>query len=125
MNVTAQVVSGRGAAVLRIVYACCFLLLCTAMLTGCKEKSWRPASDKVFTEAELQGLRGRTRDEVREYLGEPRGLYTIDAKGRWHYPHMRIEDPETRSQFEATVLIYFSQLGEHRVTIIEITKRTE
>lgn len=109
----------------RTAYALCFLLLWTGILTGCTEKSWRPASDKVFTEAELQGLRGRTRDEVREFLGEPRGLYTIDAKGRWHYPHMKISDPETRSQFEATVLIYFSQLGEHRVTIIEITKRTE
>jgi hypothetical protein len=105
--------------------ACCFLILVTVLVVGCTEKSWRPASEKVYTEAELQGLKGRTRDEVREFLGEPRGLYTIDAKGRWHYPHMKIEDPETRSQFEATVLIYFSQLGEHRVTIIEITKRTD
>ena len=101
------------------------VIVLLAMTAGCTEKSWRPASDRVYTEAELNGLRGRTRDEVREFLGEPRGLYTIDAKGRWHYPHMKIEDPETRQRFEATVLIYFSQLGEHRVTIIDITKRTE
>jgi hypothetical protein len=79
----------------------------------------------VHTVADLKALKGKTRDEVREYLGEPKGLYTIDAKGRWHYPHMKIEDTETRERYEATVLIYFSQLGEQRVTIIEITKRTE
>ena len=117
---------GRGAACVRYAVAIrCLVLVLLVTSAGCTEKSWRPASDKVYTEAELNGLRGRTRDEVRDLLGEPRGLYTTDAKGRWHYPHMKIEDPETRQRFEATVLIYFSQLGEHRVTIIEITKRTE
>jgi hypothetical protein len=122
----ASYLSGNGAArvggaILLSLDVLVFVLSCA----GCSEKSWRPASDRTYTEAEINGLRGRTRDEVREFLGEPRGLYTIDAKGRWHYPHMKIEDPETRAQFVATVLIYFSQLGEHRVTIIEITKRTE
>ncbi len=114
-----------GACVRHATWMWCLLVALAMVSAGCTEKTWRPASDKVYTEAELNGLRGRTRDEVRDLLGEPRGLYTIDAKGRWHYPHMKIEDPETRQQFEATVLIYFSQLGEHRVTIIDITKRTE
>ena len=104
---------------------CLGTLLLGFLLGGCSEKSWRPSSERVFTEAELKGLQGRTRDEVREFLGEPKGLYTTDAKGRWHYPHMKIEIPETRERYEATVLIYFSQQGEQRVTIIDITKRTE
>ncbi len=109
-----------GAALMMVLV----LLVCCAA-GGCSERSWRPGSERAYTEAELKGLRGRSRDEVREFLGPPKGLYTIDAKGRWHYPQMKIEDPETRGQYEATVLIYFSQLGEQRVTIVEITKRTE
>lgn len=100
-------------------------LACAVLLGACTEKSWRPANERVYTEAELKGLRGKSRDEIREFLGAPTGLYTTDAKGRWHYPHMKIEDPETRTRFEATVKIYFSQLGEQRATIIEITKRTD
>jgi hypothetical protein len=102
--------------------AVCIILL---TITGCSEKQWRPSSDRVYTEAELKGLQGRTRDDVRAFLGDPKGLYTIDAKGRWHYPHLKVEVPENREQYEATVLIYFSQMGEQRVTIVEITKRTE
>jgi hypothetical protein len=109
----------------RVVLLCCCVLIAGAWTTGCSEKNWRPASDAVYTVADLKALKGKTRDEVRERLGEPKGLYTIDAKGRWHYPHMKIEDTETRETYEATVLIYFSQLGEQRATIIEITKRTE
>jgi hypothetical protein len=101
------------------------LLLIGMLLGACTEKTWRPANERVWTEAELNGLRGKSRDDIREFLGAPTGLYTIDAKGRWHYPHMKVEDPETRTQYEATVKIYFSQLGEQRATIIEITKQTE
>jgi hypothetical protein len=115
----------QAARIERAILISCGVLFLAMVYTGCSEKNWRPASDRVYTEAEINALKGHTRDEVREFLGEPRGLYTIDAKGRWHYPHMKIEDPETRTRFEATVLIYFSQLGEHRVTIIDITKRTE
>ena len=104
------------------------IILCVlfgVLLAGCSEKTWRPASERIWTEAELKGLRGKTRDDIREFLGPPTGLYTIDEKGRWHYPHMKIEDPETRTRYEATVKVYFSQLGEQRATIIEITKRTD
>lgn len=118
-------VAAAGSGARRVVLACILVLLAGVWYAGCSEKNWRPASEAVHTVAELKALRGRTRDEVREFLGEPRGLYTLDAKGRWHYPHMRIEDTETREQYEATVLIYFSQLGEQRVTIIEIKQRTD
>jgi outer membrane protein assembly factor BamE (lipoprotein component of BamABCDE complex) len=101
------------------------LLLCGMLLGACTEKTWRPANERIWTEAELKGLRGKTRDDIREFLGSPTGLYTTDAKGRWHYPHMKVEDPETQTRYEATVKIYFSQLGEQRATIIEITKRTD
>jgi hypothetical protein len=104
------------------------IVLCVlfgVLLAGCSEKTWRPASERIWTEAELKGLRGKTRDDIREMLGPPTGLYTIDEKGRWHYPNMKIEDPETRTRYEATVKVYFSQLGEQRATIIEITKRTD
>lgn len=110
---------------MRIIWSRVAVLLVALAVAGCGEGEWRPSSDRLWTEAELQGLRGKTRDEVREVLGDPTGLYTIDAKGRWHYPHMKIEETETRKRYEATVKIYFSQLGEQRATIIEITKRTD
>lgn len=111
--------SGIGAGMIVLV------LLGAVLLGACTEKSWRPANERIYTEAELKGLRGKSRDDIREFLGAPTGLYTNDAKGRWHYPHMKIEDPETRTRYEATVKVYFSQLGEQRATIIEITKRTD
>ncbi|MBP1691998.1 MAG: hypothetical protein H6Q32_1350 [Bacteroidetes bacterium] len=91
--------------------------------SACGDSKWRPSSEKVWTVAELKSLQGKTRDEVREILGPPTGLYTIDAKGRWHYPHMNVTDQESGEPWVATVKVYFSQLGEQRATIIEITKR--
>ncbi len=102
---------------------CCALLLVLVALAGCSESSWRPSSERVWAEAELKGLQGKTRDEVREILGSPTGLYTIDAKGRWHYAHMKLEGDRREKSEEVSVMIYFSQFGEHRVTIIDIVRQ--
>jgi hypothetical protein len=99
------------------------LAACLILVPACSETNWRPASDAVWTESELKNLEGKTREEIKEVLGAPTGLYTIDAKGRWHYPHMNVIDRETGETVTATVKIYFSQLGDQRATIIEITKR--
>lgn len=104
--------------------ACVLALAACLVLGACKESSWRPSSDTVWTEAELKALQGKTRDEIREVLGPPTGLYTIDAKGRWHYPHVKVEGDQPGETEEVTLKIYFSQFGEHRATIIDITRRT-
>lgn len=80
---------------------------------------------RVWTESELKGLQGKTRDDVREVLGEPKGLYTYDSKDRWHYSKIFIVGDQPGTTEQVSLLIYFSKFGEHRVTIIEIRHSLE
>jgi outer membrane protein assembly factor BamE (lipoprotein component of BamABCDE complex) len=95
-----------------------FLLLA---LCGCKNSPGHRVEDKVWSEAELKGLQGKTREEVQDLLGKPKGLYTYDSKGRWHYPRVLLQQEGTREPAPASVTVYFSQFGEHRVTIVDIS----
>jgi len=79
--------------------------------------------DRLWSEAELKGLQGKTRDEIQDLLGKPKGLYTYDSKGRWHYPHVLLQPEGTGQPVPASVTVYFSQFGEHRVTIVEIAPK--
>jgi len=98
-----------------------FVLLIAA---GCSsDKNDRP--EVVWTEPELKALQGKTRDEVREALGDPTGLYTYDAKDRWHYSNVTLAGDQPGSTEPAAVLVYFSKFGEHRATIIEIRRRAD
>ena len=96
------------------------LLLLLTLSAGCKGSPGHRVEDRVWSEGELKGLQGKTRDEVQEILGQPKGLYTYDSKGRWHYPRVLLEPAGTGEPTPASVTVYFSQFGEHRVTIVEI-----
>lgn len=100
------------------------ILACFVAVAGCTSHKNDPP-DRVWTEPELKALQGKTRDEVRETLGEPIGLYTYDSKDRWHYSKILIAGDRPGTSEEVALLIYFSKLGEHRVTIIEIRRRAE
>jgi len=100
------------------------ILAVLVLASGCSsQKDDRP--EKVWTAAELQGMRGKTRDDVRELLGEPKGLYTYDSKDRWHYSKIFIDGDQPGTKEEVAVLVYFSKFGEHRVTIVEIRHKAE
>jgi outer membrane protein assembly factor BamE (lipoprotein component of BamABCDE complex) len=99
-----------------------FIVLFSA--AGCTSQK-QDAPDRVWSEAELKALQGKTRDEVREALGSPKGLYTYDSKDRWHYSHVLLAGPQPGTSEDVAVLIYFSKFGEHRVTVVEITRHPE
>lgn len=80
---------------------------------------------RVWTESELKSLQGKTRDDIRNALGKPTGLLTYDSKNRWHYPSILVKFPEVPEPKRMSVIVYFSQFGEHRSTIIDITDRLE
>jgi hypothetical protein len=96
------------------------LLVLLALCSGCKGSPGHRAEDRVWSEAELKGLQGKTREEVQDLLGQPKGLYTYDSKGRWHYPRVLLGPEGTGEPALVSVTVYFSQFGEHRVTIIDI-----
>jgi outer membrane protein assembly factor BamE (lipoprotein component of BamABCDE complex) len=96
------------------------LLALLALSAGCKSSPGHRVEDRVWTEGELKGLQGKTRDEVQDLLGEPKGLYTYDSKGRWHYPRVLLQGEGERESAPVSVTVYFSQFGEHRVTIVDI-----
>lgn len=93
-------------------------------LAGCtSQKNEHP--ERVWSEPELKALQGKTRDEIRDALGDPRGLGTFDSKDRWHYSDILISGDRSGAFEHASVLIYFSKFGEHRATIIEVRRRAE
>jgi hypothetical protein len=96
-----------------------FLLL--VLYAGCKNSPGHRVEDRVWSEAELKALQGKSRVEVQDLLGEPKGLYTYDSKGRWHYPRILLQSEGSREPAIASVTVYFSQFGEHRVTIVDIS----
>jgi hypothetical protein len=92
---------------------------------GCK-KTWEgKESQKEWTRSELKALQGKTRDEVKELLGDPSGMYTFDSKGRWHFPHVLVREEGEPQPQRMSVLVYFSAFGDHRATIIEVLDRWE
>jgi len=92
---------------------------------GCK-KSWdSKESNREWSRAELRGLQGKTRDEVKELLGEPGGMYTFDSKNRWHFPHVLVKEEGEPQARRMSVLVYFSQFGDHRVPIVEVLDKGE
>jgi outer membrane protein assembly factor BamE (lipoprotein component of BamABCDE complex) len=99
------------------------LAVAGALLLGGCRSSVENGPEGVWSVADLHSLRGKTRDEVRERLGRPTGLYTIDSKGRWHYPHVQVLEEGSREPKRMTVMVYFSKFGEHRATIIEIREK--
>jgi outer membrane protein assembly factor BamE (lipoprotein component of BamABCDE complex) len=101
-------------------------LLALSLLFGCDQNPPGHRLDaRVWTESELRSLQGKTRDEIQATLGKPTGLLTYDEKNRWHYPNLLVKFPDGREPRRMSALIYFSQFGEHRSTIIDITDRLE
>jgi hypothetical protein len=100
------------------------ILVVLFIAAGCTAQK-RDTSDRVWTEAELNALQGKTREEIQEILGPPKGLYTYDSKDRWHYSSISLSDQDPGAIEIVSVLVYFSKLGEHRATIIEIRRHTE
>jgi outer membrane protein assembly factor BamE (lipoprotein component of BamABCDE complex) len=99
------------------------LLFCLSY--SCRKSFEQSPSTRVWTIAELKALQGKTRDEIKEALGAPSGLYTYDAKGRWHYPTVLVSLEGAREPKRMSVMVYFSQFGEHRSTIVEVVDRPE
>jgi hypothetical protein len=100
------------------------ILVVLFIAAGCTAQK-HDSPERVWTEAELKALQGKTRDEIQEILGPPKGLYTYDTKDRWHYSHILLSGPDPGAAENVAVLIYFSKFGEHRATIIEIRRHTE
>jgi len=96
------------------------LLALLLLSAGCKSSPDHRTEDRLWSEWELKGLQGKTREEVQDLLGKPKGLYTYDSKGRWHYPRVLLQGEGTGEPAPVSVTVYFSQFGEHRATIIEI-----
>lgn len=96
------------------------LLALLALSAGCKNSPGHRVEDRTWSEAELTGLQGKTREEVQDLLGQPKGLYTYDSKGRWHYPRVLLHPEGAGESTPVSVTVYFSQFGEHRVTIVDI-----
>ena len=85
---------------------------------ACGRKS-DSAREKVHSMLELQSLRGKTRDEITEIMGRPNGAYTREPQGRWHYSRVRVSSDGAGSPREIWMLIYFSQIGDQRSTVID------
>jgi outer membrane protein assembly factor BamE (lipoprotein component of BamABCDE complex) len=100
--------------------ACLALLALLALWAGCKSSPGDRAEDRVWSEADLKRLQGKTRDEVQGLLGQPTGLHTYDSKGRWHYSRVLLEPEGAGESAPVSVTVYFSQFGEQRVTIVDI-----
>ena len=100
------------------------ILVVLVIVAGCTPQRDDQAA-RVWTEPELKGLQGKSRDEIRELLGEPKGLYTYDSKDRWHYSKIFIAGDRPGTTEQVALLIYFSKLGEHRATIVEIRRSAE
>ena len=101
------------------------VLACGMVSFSCVDPIPKGGTDKVWTVRELQGMKGKTRDEVRAEMGKATGLYTIDAKGRWHYASVPIKYESELEPRKMTVMVYFSKFGEHRCTMIEVLERLD
>lgn len=112
--------SMRVRPVYTVLLALLTLFALLALSAGCKNAPGHRVEDRVWSEAELKGLQGKSREEVQDLLGQPKGLYTYDSKGRWHYPRVLLQSEGTRESAPVSVTVYFSQFGEHRVTIVDI-----
>jgi len=100
------------------------ILVSLFLIPGCASQKDDKAA-KVWSAHELKGLQGKTREEIRELLGEPKGLYTYDSKDRWHYSKVFIDGDRPGEPEQVALLIYFSKFGEHRATIVEIRRNPE
>ncbi len=98
------------------------LFIVLGMLSSCRRSTEPNPREKIWTMNELKGLQGKSRDEIREMLGFPNGLYTYDSKGRWHYSGVLVSVEGEVKPKPMTVMVYFSQFGENRSTIIEVTE---
>jgi hypothetical protein len=109
------------------VLKCSFLgALCSAvLLASCVDPIPKGGTDRVWTIRELEAMKGKTRDEVRAEMGKATGVYTIDAKGRWHYPSVLIRYEGEREPRTMIVMVYFSKFGEQRCTLVEVRERMD
>jgi len=98
-------------------FICCFLAL-SFLAGGCT--SAKHSKGQKWSETELQSLQGKTRDEVQEVLGKPDGFYTRSAEGRWHYSDVLLDQAGAGPPRKVWVVVYFSQYGDQRVTLVEI-----
>ena len=99
-------------------YAILTLIALALLVGGCH--SAKQAKGQKWTESELMMLQGKTRDEVKEVLGKPDGFYTRSQEGRWHYSNILLDQEGAGSPKKVWVVIYFSQAGDQRATIVEI-----
>ena len=70
-------------------------------------------------------LEGKTREEIRGMLGTPNGFYTRNAEGRWHYSDLFLDTGGNGPGRHVWVIIYFSQFGDKRATLVEIHDHTD
>ncbi len=90
-------------------------------LDGCrKDDAGLATKHVVWTERELFGLVGKTRDEIRSVLGTPNGFYTRNTEGRWHYSSILVDAEGAGPPKRVWVVVYFSKIGEQPATLVEI-----
>jgi hypothetical protein len=108
-----------------VLMRCLFISLLALILlsAGCGSASHHKG--QKWTVSELKGLQGKTRDEVREVLGTPNGFYTRSAEGRWHYSDLLLDPADGSDPRKVWIVIYFSQFGDQRATLVEIHDKLE
>lgn len=97
--------------------------LLAVLPAGCAREEAK--KERTWTVSEIRALRGRTREEIVGLLGKPTGFYTMESRGRFHYPGMLIMKEGSPAPEKKGVIFYFSQLGDRRCTIVEIMDRWE
>ena len=106
-----------------------FLIILSLVLVlapACRKADEQPPpSGRKWTEREIRTLQGKTREEVKDLLGRPDGFYTRSAEGRWHYSNILLDNEGAGPPRRVWVIVYFSQFGERRATIIEIHEHIE
>jgi len=99
-------------------------MLCAVTLVASCQRKPEPVETHVWTARELLALRGQTRDEVRSKLGSPNGFFTRNAEGRWHYSNLLVDEEGAGPPKKMWMVIYFSQFGEQRATLVELHEHT-
>lgn len=106
-----------------------FLIILSLVLVlapACRKADEQPSpSERKWTEREIRTLQGKTMEEVKDLLGRPDGFYTRSAEGRWHYSNILLDSEGAGLPRRVWVIVYFSQFGQRRATLVEIHEHIE
>jgi hypothetical protein len=100
------------------------ILLLAVLFTACRSHT-PETPKKTWTYRDIMAFQGKTMDEVKAELGTPNGFYTRSAEGRWHYSDVLMDTEGAGPPKRVWIVIYFSQFGDRKATIVEIHDHTD